>query len=185
MKITVCDLSPSLAAAWPATSLEITALTGSILEIPCDAVVSPANSFGFMDGGVDYAYSRRFGWGVQERLQNEIRRLPFGELLVGQALLVATNDQDIRYVISAPTMRVPRRILDPMDVYLASRAAIKCAVDAGLDHIAFPGMGTGCGDLSFDVAARAMALGIEAGYRGEEFPGSWQQAQAKHFGVAQ
>ena len=24
--------------------------------------VSPANSFGFMDGGIDAAYSRHFGW---------------------------------------------------------------------------------------------------------------------------
>lgn len=24
--------------------------------------VSPANSFGFMDGGIDMVYSRHFGW---------------------------------------------------------------------------------------------------------------------------
>ena len=27
-----------------------------------DAIVSPANSFGFMDGGIDMVYSRHFGW---------------------------------------------------------------------------------------------------------------------------
>jgi len=27
-----------------------------------DFQVSPANSFGFMDGGIDMAYSSRFGW---------------------------------------------------------------------------------------------------------------------------
>ena len=27
-----------------------------------DAIVSPANSFGFMDGGIDMVYSKRFGW---------------------------------------------------------------------------------------------------------------------------
>ena len=27
-----------------------------------DAIVSPANSFGFMDGGIDYCYSEHFGW---------------------------------------------------------------------------------------------------------------------------
>ena len=26
---------------------------GSIFDVQCDAVVSPANSFGFMDGGID------------------------------------------------------------------------------------------------------------------------------------
>jgi len=38
---------------------------GSILDIECDAVVSPANSFGFMDGGIDLIYSQFFGWHVQ------------------------------------------------------------------------------------------------------------------------
>ena len=34
---------------------------GDILEGQFDAVVSPANSFGFMDGGIDLAYRRYFG----------------------------------------------------------------------------------------------------------------------------
>jgi hypothetical protein len=29
---------------------------GSILDLSCDAIVSPANSFGFMDGGIDVLY---------------------------------------------------------------------------------------------------------------------------------
>ncbi|KAJ8314435.1 hypothetical protein KUTeg_006585 [Tegillarca granosa] len=29
-----------------------------------DAIVSPANSFGFMDGGIDMAYSMHFGWQI-------------------------------------------------------------------------------------------------------------------------
>lgn len=28
--------------------------------------VSPANSFGFMDGGIDLAYSLHFGWQMYE-----------------------------------------------------------------------------------------------------------------------
>ena len=33
---------------------------GSIFDVACDAVVSPANSFGFMDGGIDALYVDRF-----------------------------------------------------------------------------------------------------------------------------
>jgi O-acetyl-ADP-ribose deacetylase (regulator of RNase III) len=33
----------------------------SILDVACDAVVSPANSFGFMDGGIDAVYLSLFG----------------------------------------------------------------------------------------------------------------------------
>lgn len=34
---------------------------GTILDVACDALVSPAYSFGFMDGGIDAVYTRRFG----------------------------------------------------------------------------------------------------------------------------
>ena len=33
----------------------VTILHGDITTVACDAIVSPANSFGFMDGGLDYA----------------------------------------------------------------------------------------------------------------------------------
>ena len=32
---------------------------GDICDVACDAVVSPANSFGFMDGGLDLAFVRQ------------------------------------------------------------------------------------------------------------------------------
>lgn len=180
MKITVCDRNPALAEAWPTTA-GIEVVTGSILDIECDAVVSPANSFGFMDGGVDYAYSEYFGWHVQEMLQAMVGQQPFGELLVGQALLVRTGKAEIPYLISAPTMRVPKRITDPADVFLACRAATAQAIKTGLQHIAFPGMGTGCGDLPFDIAARAMRGGILAAQNPIERPTSWRMAQQRHF----
>uniref|UniRef100_A0A2C9L7N0 Macro domain-containing protein n=1 Tax=Biomphalaria glabrata TaxID=6526 RepID=A0A2C9L7N0_BIOGL len=47
-----------------------------------DAIVSPANSFGFMDGGIDWIYSKYFGWQMQNRLQNVIREDYHGELPV-------------------------------------------------------------------------------------------------------
>ena len=78
---------------------------GSILDLECDAVVSPANSFGFMDGNLDLSYSRTFGWHVQERLQALIRADHGRELLVGQAEIVETDHPRIPYVISAPTMQ--------------------------------------------------------------------------------
>ncbi len=46
---------------------------GDILEGRCDAVVGPANSFGFMDGGIDLAYRRYFGIDLQVRVQAKIR----------------------------------------------------------------------------------------------------------------
>jgi hypothetical protein len=46
---------------------------GDIFEKPADAIVSPANSFGYMDGGIDLVYLRRFGWELQTRLQAHLR----------------------------------------------------------------------------------------------------------------
>ena len=88
MKIILSAVEPELADAWQRFCGEfdfVEVQRGSILQLSCDAVVSPANSFGFMDGGVDMLYSQYFGWKVQERLQNQILSRHHGELLVGAA----------------------------------------------------------------------------------------------------
>lgn len=151
-----------------------------ITTLRIDAVVSPANSFGFMDGGVDLAYSQAFGWQVQQRLQGEINKLPFGELLVGQALAVPTDDAAIPWLIAAPTMRIPGIIRDPLVIYLASRAAMFQAADLKLKSIAFPGMGTGTGGISFDLAAKLMIQGLVDAQTGRsDFPKSIRDALLK------
>lgn len=55
-------------------------VAGGITDLRVDTVVSPANSFGFMRGGVDGVYTRVFGEGVESRLQAIIRTLPAEEL---------------------------------------------------------------------------------------------------------
>lgn len=76
MKIILTSRDDALHAAWVkyCGDLEFVSIyRGSILDLNCDAVVSPANSFGFMDGGIDMLYSQHFGRHVQERLQTAIR----------------------------------------------------------------------------------------------------------------
>lgn len=186
MKIEIIDRNAAFVEAAKAVfaGTDVSVTCGSIVEGKREAVVSPANSFGFMDGGVDMAYSQRFGWGVQQELQEYIRSLPHGELLVGDAVLIDTHDPDIPCLIAAPTMRVPRIILDPADVLLAARAAIHRAKLCMVEHVAFPGMGTGCGCLNPHTAAQAMRAGIETGLmRRPPFPSSWSTAQARHVGL--
>jgi O-acetyl-ADP-ribose deacetylase (regulator of RNase III) len=98
---------------------------GDILDEPADAIVSPANSFGFMDGGVDLAYSLRFGWHVEERLRELLRSDHGGELVVGQAVILETGDAQFPLLISAPTMRVPMDVSGTVNAYLAFRAVIR------------------------------------------------------------
>ncbi len=79
---------------------QVSVQAGSIFEVDCDALVSPANSFGYMDGGLDMLISEFFGWHVQERLQDLIRNKHHGELLVGVAEISIVSTP---YALSSPT----------------------------------------------------------------------------------
>jgi O-acetyl-ADP-ribose deacetylase (regulator of RNase III) len=68
-----------------------------------------------------------------------------------------------------------------MDISLACRAAVLAAKALGLESIAFPGMGTGCGAVGPTIAARAMIAGITAAVFPHLFPSSWREAQDRHF----
>jgi len=64
---------------------------GDFFDLKTDCVVSPANSFGFMDGSLDYVISSELGWHIQDKLKQQIKDKYDGELLVGQAELVKTD----------------------------------------------------------------------------------------------
>ena len=60
MNIILTSVEPALADAWERFCGDLDFVTvhrGSIFDLSCDAVVSPANSFGFMDGGIDMLYT--------------------------------------------------------------------------------------------------------------------------------
>lgn len=198
MKIILSAVEDELAEAWRRFCGEfdfVEVRRGSILDLSCDAVVSPANSFGFMDGGIDLLYSRRFGWEVQERLQRLIAGKHHGELLVGAAEIVETDNPQIPYVIAAPTMRVPMILGNTVNAYLAARAALLLirhgtfaggrlegeAVSSFVDSVAFPGLGTGVGRVAPETCARQVRAAIEEVVLGRyEFPKSWADAQSRH-----
>jgi O-acetyl-ADP-ribose deacetylase (regulator of RNase III) len=124
--------------------------------------VSPANSFGYMDGGIDLAYLRFFGLELQSKVQEKIRSDFHGELPVGQALVVPTGHESIPYLVVAPTMRIPDKIGETVNVYLAFRAAL-LAVLAQNDRspnsiktLRFPALGTGVGSMPLARAAHQM-----------------------------
>lgn len=136
-----------------------------------DVLVSPANSFGFMDGGIDKVYIDRFGADLQIRLRQEIQKMPFGELPVGMTIILPTNDAEFPWIISAPTMRVPSPIMDPIAVRLATRAALGTAYNIRamvnlnpgqprIESIAFPGMGALSGQVAPALVSYLMLQGF-------------------------
>lgn len=145
------DINGALVEAWRRQFRGVPRVTvseGDIFDAgPHDAIVSPANSFGFMDGGIDLAYSRHFGWDLQERLQARLATDFGGELPVGQAVAVETGDADLPWLISAPTMRVPHVVADTVNAYLALRAALRVAREEGLETVLCPGLGTAVGRM--------------------------------------
>jgi O-acetyl-ADP-ribose deacetylase (regulator of RNase III) len=198
MKIILSAVEPELVTAWErfCGDLEFVEIhQGSILTLSCDAVVSPANSFGFMDGGIDMLYSQHFGRQVQERLQRLILNKHQGELLVGAAEIVETGNLQIPYLIAAPTMRVPMVLRNSVNPYLAARAALLLVkhgafasghlkgepVASFVDSLAFPGLGTGVGRVGPNTCARQVRAAIEEVIMGKhEFPQSWADAQKRH-----
>ena len=169
---------------------------GSILDVACDAVVSPANSFGFMDGGVDLLYLKRFGPVIQERVQRAMLDHHGGELLVGSAVVVETGDAEIPFLIAAPTMRVPM-ILPPESTaaYLAARAVFLLVqrgkfLDGALagqplsDHVktvAFPGLATGVGRMGPATCAHQVRSAIDDVVLSKyEMPRTWAEASERH-----
>jgi O-acetyl-ADP-ribose deacetylase (regulator of RNase III) len=181
MRIILVDRNPAVVTAWQAIGLD--AHHGSIFDHPAEAIVSPANSFGFMDGGIDLAYSQRFGWQVQDKVQARIQESFGGELLIGQALAVDLGAVDFAFLIAAPTMRVPMVIPDPNHVRMATRAAMRVAMDLKVDSIAIPGMGAGSGQVKPEWVACMMKAGIEDALDPKPFPRSLNVAIAHHYGA--
>jgi O-acetyl-ADP-ribose deacetylase (regulator of RNase III) len=160
----------------------------SLLELEVDAIVSPANSFGFMDGGLDLALTDRFGEELQERVRRAIADGWGGELPVGAAIGVPIPGAEHRTLIVAPTMRVPMRLPDDtVNPYLAIRAALRWALGHGsgeaahpgrIGSVAFPGMGTGIGGVSPDRFAWQARAAIES--LAASPPDDWWAAARRH-----
>ncbi|WP_246788130.1 macro domain-containing protein [Bradyrhizobium sp. CCBAU 53421] len=177
------DINAGVVRAWElafADMPEVRVSRGNIFEQKADAIVSPANSFGFMDGGIDLLYSKFFGWTLQTDLQAAIAKHHHGELPVGQAAIVATGHDFISFLVSAPTMRIPSDISATVNVYLAFRAALIAVLahnirsKAPIRTLLVPGLGTGIGAVAPDAAARQMRLAYDAiiGGRGAEKRGA-------------
>lgn len=162
MQYILIDTNPEMITAWNTFfqhQANVRVVNGDITRITCDAIVSPANSFGFMNGGLDYAISERLGWDLEIELQRRIKALPEGELLIGTALVIETGDNTIPFLISAPTMRVPTNfnIETSVNAYLAMKAVlIQARQHADIHSIAISGLCTGVGRMKPIISARQM-----------------------------
>jgi len=140
---------------------------GDILSVNATALVSPANSFGFMDGGLDLKISTKLGWQIEQRVRQEILAKHDGELPVGNALIVPTDVAQLPWLICSPTMRVPMDVSQTVNAFLAFRAVLRAigahnkTSQAPILSVACPGLGTGEGRMPPSQCAHQMVRAYE------------------------
>ncbi len=168
MKLILTDINPALCRAWETAFKDLPDVEvyhgyfESITSFDC--MVSPANSFGLMDGGVDAAITRFFGVGLMQAVQKRIIEDYLGEQPVGTSMIVATGMDKHPFLAHTPTMRVPLTISHTDHVYLAMSAMLREVHhhnqhdERKINSVACPGLGTGVGRVPFREAARQMSL---------------------------
>jgi O-acetyl-ADP-ribose deacetylase (regulator of RNase III) len=164
------DRNPALVEAWRRNFQGCEAVEvshGDIFREQADAIVSPANSFGYMDGGIDAVYLEQFGTGLQARLQEHLREQHHGELAVGEAVIVETMSSEMPWMISAPTMRIPGPVPKTLNAYLAFRAALRAVLQHNLGRkpkirsLLCPGLASAIGGMPEERCARQMRFAYD------------------------
>lgn len=161
----LCDNASPVVEAWHAyfdglPDLEI--VCDDFANQEADALVSPANSFGRMDGGLDTEIIGLLGEDTETEVQRIIRDRHEGELVVGLAEVVITDHPQFPFLVVAPTMRVPQNISRTAHSYLAFRAALLAVRDFNslhggvIESLLVPGLGTANGFMPPLRAARQM-----------------------------
>lgn len=125
-----------------------------------ECIVSPANSFGIMNGGYDLAITNYFGEALQKRVQNFINKNYFGEQPVGTSILVDIPNTD-KKLIHTPTMRTPSIIKDPLVIYNSMRSTLIVALKANIHSIVIPAFGGLTGGVEPSTLAKYMLEGYK------------------------
>ncbi|MCU7821183.1 macro domain-containing protein [Kitasatospora sp. DSM 101779] len=169
LRVVLTDINTTVVEAWRAAfadTPEIEIHRGSILDEQVDAWVSPTNSRGRMDGGVDAVIKRHLGAGIQLRVQRAIRDGFGGRLPVGSAVCVPSGAVNPRFLISAPTMEASsQNVSQTLNVALACAAAFQAVHRQNADapgsirSVALVGMGARTGQVPAQVCANLMWTG--------------------------
>src|SRR6202012_4403586 len=134
----------------------------------CEAILSPANSFGDMGGGIDKAIDDFHQGAAQRAVRTAIADRCYGELPVGLALIVEMSSQRLPYIIAAPTMRIPGRVDRSLNAYLSMRAALVAVLRHNaighrpIRRLAAPGLCTGVGGMPAAESADQMRAAYDS-----------------------
>ncbi|MFC9898379.1 macro domain-containing protein [Nocardia sp. NPDC127579] len=169
LRVVLTDIESEVVSAWLAAfadNPEIEIHRGSILDQRVDAWVSPTNSRGLMDGGVDGVIKRHLGAGIQLRVQRAIRDQFDGRLPIGSAVCVSSGATNPKFLISTPTMETSaENVSETLNVALACAAAFQAihqqnsAEPGSIRSVALVGLGARTGQVPARVCANLMWTG--------------------------
>ena len=165
-KLYLIDSKPELCDKWRQVFSgypEVEILRGDYFQQSSDAIVSPANSFGIMDGGLDLAIRNELGFQVETDIQEVILSKYHGEMPIGNAEIIYTRHDKWSYMVSAPTMIIPENIAFTLNAYIAFRA-ILIAINSFneskpkrlIQSLVCSGLGTGIGSMDPTKCAAQM-----------------------------
>ncbi|MEQ8672267.1 MAG: macro domain-containing protein [Aggregatilineales bacterium] len=192
MKLILVDINAPMCDAWREyfnglPDVEIVHDSFETLD-EFDCIVSPANSFGLMDGGLDLIISNFFGEQLAQHVQERVISDYFGEQPVGTSIIVETGDDKHPFLAHTPTMRVPMNISRTDNPYIAMWAMLRAVhhhnatQERKIASVACSGLGTGYGEVPFAQAGRQMALAY-TNYLNPPESISWGYAKVRHYAV--
>ncbi len=167
MNLILCDCNSNLCKEWQRyfkNETNVKVICDDFRNVSeYDCVVSPANSFGIMDGGFDDALINYFGYELMKCVQDKIRAEYAGEQPVGTCLIVETGNKQHPYLAHTPTMRIPRIIKEYDTIYNAMRAMLLAVQKQGnIKTVLCTGLGTATGKVPEHVAAKQMYLAYQS-----------------------
>ena len=177
MQIYLLDINPEMTDAWnkyfKCTGVNIVNKdfkTFITEHQDMEAIVSPANSFGLMDGGYDKAIIDYYGPQLMEHVQYAILNRWYGEQPVGTSMSIPianrvyvkeiAGKKDLFHpiLIHTPTMRTPEVIEDPRIIYQCMRTTLLEAIYQEVESIVIPAFGGCTGKVDHDTVANMMFL---------------------------
>ncbi|MFJ2747371.1 ADP-ribosyltransferase domain-containing protein [Streptomyces sp. NPDC087297] len=169
LRVVLTDVNEHVVQAWRAAFADTPGIEirrGSILDEDVDAWVTPTNSRGRMDGGVDAVIKRHLGSGIQVRVQRAVRDRFAGAMPVGSAVCVPSGAAVPRFLISTPTMvQSSQNVSATLNVALACAAAFQAVhrqnrtAPGSIRSVALVGMGAQTGRVPARVCANLMWTG--------------------------
>ena len=136
-----------------------------------ECIVSPANSYGIMNGGYDRAITNYYGTFIQNKVQEYILDNYHGEQPIGTSFIIDINEK--HKLIHTPTMRVPEKIKDELVIYQCMRTTLLLAKEKNIESILIPMFGGMTGGVDANVIARMMRYAYDQVNSPKEIP-SWE-----------